>query len=139
MARTTPAQKPRGCARYTSIGLPLRKLHHVHFLKPPCGQTLAGKELQYPHHTVPAPDPRFQAHGSTGLCVKKTGPGKGGSRNDRVWNRRLRYYSRDKLTATSLDRHFFACRGGLYQRAEGQLGLLAAAFEVSPESNQNKH
>src|SRR6266436_3689685 len=30
MARTTPAQNPRGCARYTSMERPLRKLHHIH-------------------------------------------------------------------------------------------------------------
>jgi hypothetical protein len=34
MARTTPAQNPRGCARNTSMGRPLRKLHQTHTVSP---------------------------------------------------------------------------------------------------------
>jgi hypothetical protein len=38
---------------------------------------LAGKELQYPHHTVPAPDPRFPKRmEAQGFVSKKQAGGK---------------------------------------------------------------
>src|SRR5882757_8832607 len=80
MARTTPAQNPRGCARYTSMGRPLRKLHHIHS-EAPRRRTLHIRSCNIRTMPVPALC-RSQAHGSTGICVKKSGIGKGGLRND---------------------------------------------------------
>src|SRR4051794_31798216 len=70
MARTTPAQNPRGCARYTSIGLPLRKLHHNH--QSPERRDRCNIRTMH----VQRPGIAAQTHGTAGLCVKKSRPRK---------------------------------------------------------------
>jgi hypothetical protein len=65
------------------MGRPLRNLHQIHSKSPLeldiCNiRTITG----FPQSFLP------QAHGSIGLCVKKTGAGKGRLHKNKPWRRR---------------------------------------------------
>src|SRR3954452_13388957 len=88
MARTTPAQKPRGCARKTSMGRPLTKLHRF----PECPRPTVLLELQYPHQ-VPLHPRRAKRMSPQGFVAKRGAKAKPKSAQTRTLVSVFWYYS----------------------------------------------
>jgi hypothetical protein len=88
----------------------------------------------------PRPIPWYQAHGGTGLCVKKTGAGKGGLRNGRSWNR----WQVFRGIIVGIDRLILA-GSSLFRRVGRAIPtrstplLFPCHFALVCGSNQNKH
>src|SRR5262249_57573944 len=77
MARSTRAQKARGCARYTSMACPLPKVVHSS-LFPPAPLWIV------PYPPLPVPNRHGRGDGRAGLCVKNTSVGKGVAASGRM-------------------------------------------------------
>jgi hypothetical protein len=118
------------------MGYPLRKLHQIHSIASVPLNLMGSCNIRT---TGSRGAGAAQAHGSTGLCVKKLASRKAGSRTVGRWSWKITVLYNLQPINNSPVRHFAALWGGLYEARQSRSRAFTSLHDRLKKVTKKQH